>query len=122
MSWFTLYLLVTLIPSLAAAGWAVFGITCLAVMGGSVMMVPALDMGDKEYWQAFYKKWFTRAMILISISGAVGVVLPGKNELMVIVAGSTLIDISQTDRAKGIADQSLKVVEKWLAEQNAGGK
>ena len=113
-----LYLIVTLIPSMASAGWTVFGVTLIALALGSIMMVPALDMGDAEYWISFYKKWFTRALVTLSISGVVGVVLPSQRELMVIVGGSALIEAAQSDRVKGIADQSLSVVEGWLKEQN----
>lgn len=47
----------------------------------------------------------------------VTVLAPSRSDLMFIVGGSAVVEAASSDRAKGIADQSLKAVEKWLTEQ-----
>lgn len=119
MTIFQLYLL-TLMPNVGIAAWVVFGISLIAM----VLVVTAWGVTQEDrpserllaFW-AWCKLTIGRLITAAVVAGIVGTLIPTKSDIMFILGGSALTQAAQNDRVKGVADQSLKVVEKWLADQ-----
>ena len=125
MDWFTLYLL-TVLPNLRDAAIPFLVMSFItALFAIPLYFISAAGMGDDYERNAKeatrYNNSAKRAMRwslgVVLVSGSVATFVPTQNQLVFIVAGSTLIEAAQSDRVKGIADQSLSVVEKWLKDQ-----
>ncbi len=120
MNWIDLYLL-TLIPNVKDVLTGLAVVSSIALLSSGVAYGVSLD-GDDTGYKAFRNRlesWFPKIAIVLALSCTLATLLPSKNDLMFIVGGSVLLEAAQSDRAQGIADQSLKIVEKWLADQSA---
>lgn len=90
----------------------VLGLLCIALGITTVitMIMAAIMTSDgDEFPKMFIKIWYVFGFIVF-----LNIVVPTKQDVAVILAGSTLMSIARTEEAQRITGKSVQVVEQYL--------
>lgn len=87
-----------------------------ALISAFVMAVNLDSHGDEQTAKTS-KKWLIIFSVLFTMTTCTKMLVPSKEDAMLIVAGVGITEAVKSETAQRLASKSVAVVEKWLDEQ-----
>lgn len=115
--WFLLYLLTVANSVNDLTGIIGIFAAVLSVVLGIVLGVAYADDPRNKWddWRDRFnnlRKLFIAGLALMFVAS----LIPSRNDIIFIVGGAKILELTRTDRVQGIGDKTLGVVEKWLED------
>lgn len=101
----------------------IVGSVATVLFGGVAALThDSCNTNEREVVFPFCKKMIKTSLTVIVVSMLLKTFIPTKEDAMFIAGGVVLTEIAQGDEAQCIASGSVRVVEAWLAKQEAALK